>query len=56
MSGCSAYWVVDPDEPSIFAWHLREGTYVEAARAAGNETFAADVPVRMECSPVDLIN
>ncbi|WP_298446674.1 Uma2 family endonuclease, partial [Gordonia sp. (in: high G+C Gram-positive bacteria)] len=27
-AGCPHYWVVDPDEPSITAWSLRDGEYV----------------------------
>ncbi|HEY4569973.1 MAG TPA: Uma2 family endonuclease, partial [Kribbella sp.] len=26
-AGCPAYWVVDPDTPSLIAWELQDGTY-----------------------------
>lgn len=39
-----AYWVVDPDEPSVTAWTLRGDTYVEAARATGDEEVTLPGP------------
>jgi Uma2 family endonuclease len=30
-AGCPSYWVVDPLEPSIVCWELRDGRYEEVA-------------------------
>jgi Uma2 family endonuclease len=34
-AGCPSYWVVDPDVPSLTAWELRDGRYVEMAHVVG---------------------
>lgn len=43
-AGVPSYWVVDPDEPSITAWELRDGGYVEAGRAMGDRPLALTSP------------
>lgn len=53
-AGCQHYWVVDPDRPSIAAWTLRDGRYVEVASAADDEEFAVDLPVEVRLTPRDL--
>lgn len=53
--GCRHYWVVDPDEPSVLAWELRDGEYVEAGRAAGEETMRLERPFAVELTPQRLI-
>jgi Uma2 family endonuclease len=53
-AGCPAYWVVDPDGPSLRAWELRDGSYVEVASAAGRETFSALLPAPIALVPDDL--
>jgi hypothetical protein len=50
-----SYWVVDPDEPSVVAWELREDACVEVARASGDERFAMEHPIRLSFRPADLI-
>ena len=40
-AGCPSYWVVDPDVPSVTAWELRDGSYVEVGRAVDDEELAA---------------
>jgi Uma2 family endonuclease len=54
-AGCTAYWVVDPDEPSVVAWELREGAYVEVGRASGGERLAVEYPARISIRPNELI-
>ncbi|MGH3444748.1 MAG: Uma2 family endonuclease [Nocardioidaceae bacterium] len=54
-AGCPSYWVVDPDEPCIIAWELRDGGYVETAHVAGDETFTTDQPYPVTFSPHDLV-
>jgi len=53
-AGCSAYWVVDPDEPSITVWELVEGEYVDRAHAVGDETVALDQPFPVRITPSQL--
>lgn len=54
-AGCPAYWVVDPDEPRLTAWELRDGVYVQVADVAGSEPFHAELPFRVTIVPDDLI-
>ncbi len=53
--GIANYWLVDPDEPSIVAYELREGAYVEVGRAAGGEAFDAEQPFRVRVVPAELL-
>ncbi|MFT4298739.1 MAG: Uma2 family endonuclease [Aeromicrobium sp.] len=53
--GCPHYWVVDPDAPSITAWTLIDGTYVEAGAATGDETLTLTAPFDVSIVPADLI-
>lgn len=54
-AGTSSYWVVDPDVPSLTAWELREGRYVEVAAVTGDETFHAEIPYPVDITPSTLI-
>jgi len=47
---CPSYWVIDPLEPSIICWELRDGRYAEVARSAGSDSVALNAPF-----PVSLI-
>jgi len=51
-AGCRSYWVVDPDQPSLTAWDLRDGGYVESAHVTGDDEFVAELPyvVRVRAS------
>jgi Uma2 family endonuclease len=51
QEGTPSYWVIDPDEPSLTAWELHDGAYVEVARVAGNETFRATLPYAVDVTP-----
>ncbi len=53
-AGCLHYWVVDPDEPSVIAWDLTDGSYRQAARAAGDEPFEASTPFPVAFTPAGL--
>jgi Uma2 family endonuclease len=55
VAGCPSYWAVDPDEPSLTAWDLHDGHYVEVARVVGSETFTAVLPYAVEVTPVALV-
>ncbi len=55
-AGVRSYWVVDPKEPSIIVLTLRDGVYVEAGRAVGDESITVDQPFPVTLSPAALIN
>ncbi len=59
VARCPSYWVVDPGsaehEPSITAWRLEDGAYVETATARGRERFTVSQPYAMQISPADLV-
>jgi hypothetical protein len=48
------YEVVNPDEPELIAWELRDGAYVEVARVRGDEEYAAGQPYAVTVRPSDL--
>jgi Uma2 family endonuclease len=54
-AGCPSYWVVDPDDPTLTAWELQDGRYVEVARVSGDEAFEATHPFPVEIVPSDLL-
>lgn len=47
--------VVDPDVPSIIAWHLVDGRYAEAGGAEGTDVLVLDVPHPLTIGPADLV-
>jgi len=54
-AGIATYWVVDPDVPSVTGWQLREGRYVDAAHAEGDEVFEVSTPFAVRLRPGDLL-
>lgn len=54
-AGCPHYWVVDPSEPSITAWQLREGASVEVANARDTAVFSLQEPFAVEVTPAQLV-
>ncbi len=50
-----AYWIVDPYEPSVQAYELRDGRYVDAGTAKGADTLALRLPFPVSVTPADLI-
>jgi Uma2 family endonuclease len=46
-AGCPSYWVVDPDNPRLTAWELRDDLYVVTAELEADDehTFAQPFPV-----------
>lgn len=54
-AGCPSYWVVDPDEPSLRAWQLSDGAYVEVASVTGAERFSTRRPGALTFCPDDLV-
>lgn len=55
-AGCAHYWVVDPDEPSVTAWSLTDGSYRQITRAVGAEPFEVTEPFDLSLSPADLVD
>lgn len=53
---CPAYWVVDPEGPSITAWELRGGEYVVAGTATGAETLTLAAPYPVSVTPERLLD
>lgn len=54
-AGTPSYWVVDPDEPSVTAWELRDGAYAEAGRASGDEALELALPFPVRVVPAELV-
>lgn len=53
-AGCEHYWVVDPDEPRVRCWALRDREYVEVASVAGQEWLELADPFPLRLRPADL--
>ncbi|MBB3040900.1 Uma2 family endonuclease [Nocardioides soli] len=53
---CPAYWVVDPEDPSVTAWELRGGEYVVAGTATGAETLTLAAPYPVSITPERLLD
>ncbi|HEY3003319.1 MAG TPA: Uma2 family endonuclease [Kribbellaceae bacterium] len=54
-AGCASYWVVDPEVPSLIAWELRDGVYVEVAKVTGDDVFHATQPFAVDVVPGELV-
>ncbi|RLV50890.1 Uma2 family endonuclease [Nocardioides mangrovicus] len=54
-AGCASYWIVDPDEPSITAWDLHGGSYVEAGHAVGAKSCHLTRPFSVTITPAALV-
>lgn len=54
-AGIAAYWIVDPDEPSIEVLELVDGDYELVARASGGEVIAVVSPYSLQICPSDLV-
>jgi Uma2 family endonuclease len=53
--GTTSYWVVDPGAPSITAWELVDGRYVEAGHAEGDEPLVLERPFPVRIVPQELV-
>ena len=54
-SGCPHYWVLDPDEVSLRAWHLVGGRYLLHAHAARDDEVRLTEPVDLTFRVADLL-
>lgn len=50
-AGTPAYWIVDPDGPSLLACELRDGRYDEVAHVGPGATWTATIPVTVSLTP-----
>lgn len=55
-AGTPAYWVIDPDEPSLRAWEMREGSYVLTSHVTADEVASLSLPWPLEIVPSQLVD
>ena len=54
-AGTAAYWVLDPQVPSITTWTLRGGTFEQTGYAAAADSLTAYLPFPVTVCPDDLV-
>lgn len=52
--GVEHVWFADPAEPSVAAYELVDGRYVEVGQAVGDETLVIERPFGLEVTPATL--
>lgn len=55
-AGVPAYWMVDPDVPSLTVLHLEDGRYVEHAVVTGGKAYTAAFPFPVTVIPARLLD
>jgi Uma2 family endonuclease len=55
-AGCPAYWVIDPEKPSLTAMELRDSSYHDLAIVTGSEVFTTSRPYDVTVTPNDLVS
>ena len=55
-AGVPAYWLVDPDAPSITELRLSAGRYEEGPTVIGDDEFVTDFPVALRFAPSSLVS
>jgi Uma2 family endonuclease len=54
-AGVPAYWLVDPDEPSLTALRLNEGRYAQEAKVGADGRYQARYPFKVAVVPGELV-
>ncbi|WP_166346997.1 Uma2 family endonuclease [Phytoactinopolyspora limicola] len=54
--GVASYWIVDPAEPSLVAYDLHDGQYVEVARGASHDAVTLNRPYPVTVTPSSLVS
>ncbi|MHB8296163.1 MAG: Uma2 family endonuclease [Acidimicrobiales bacterium] len=54
-AGVPAYWVLDPEAPSLRAWRLAQGKLALVAEVRHGEVFGTDWPWAMTLGPDELV-
>jgi len=54
-AGCPAYWVVDPDEPSLTVWGLAGREYQRQAHVTARERYTSTLPYEVSIVPAELL-
>jgi len=55
-AGVAAYWLVDPNRPSLTVLHLIGGGYQEMSRVEGSEPYRADLPFPVTVVAAQLVS
>jgi hypothetical protein len=55
-AGAASYWLCDPDELSVTILEVRNGEYVEVARAVGDEALEVTLPFPVRIVPSALLD
>lgn len=55
-AGCPAYWVVDPDGPSLTVWELEGDRYVERGHVVGPDGLTVLAPYEVSVVPARLLD
>lgn len=54
-AGCPSFWIVDPTDPRLTVWELRDGVYVEVADVVGDESWTTTTPFEVTITPSALV-
>lgn len=54
-AGCPSFWILDPEVPSLTAWDLVDGSYVEVAHVEGDQSWTATQPFVVTITPSALL-
>jgi Uma2 family endonuclease len=55
-TGVAAYWLVDPDVPSLTVLELEAGEYRELTTVTGDEAWESQTPIRAVITPSRLVD
>ena len=55
-AGVPAYWIVDPNGPSMTVLELADGRYQEMATVAGEDSYTASTPFAVPITPARLLD